>query len=61
MFARDYRGVDVLATVRSLPGTPWLLVCDENNINYVTLEQVAGLVGEDEDAGEDDELDFEMM
>lgn len=60
----SYRGgvsADPAFVMAGADGAPWLLVCDENNIDYVTLEQMAGLVAEEDEASEADDIDFEMM
>ena len=61
----SYRGgvsADPAFVMKGADGTVWLLVGDENDINFVGFNQSAGLAVEEEDeTAEDDDLDFNMM
>ncbi len=60
----SYRGgakADPAFVMQGQDGTAWLLVSDENNVNYVTLEQSAGLAGDGEDEADLDALDFDFV
>ena len=60
----SYRGgvsADPAFVMQGADGTVWLLVGDENDIDYVGFSQPAGLSLEEDETVEDDELDFNMM
>jgi hypothetical protein len=60
----SYRGgvsADPAFVMRGGDGTVWLLVGDENRVDFVGLSQPAGLTTEDDEAPADDDIDFDMM
>ncbi len=60
----SYRGgisADPAFVMQGADGAVWLLVGDENAIDYVGLAQSAGLVAEEAEADGEDDLDFDMM
>ena len=64
-FAFSYRGgsnADPAFLLKGADGTVWMMVGNENNLNFVGLAQTAGLASADEVAdSESDDLDFDMM
>jgi hypothetical protein len=60
----SYRGgisADPAFVMKSADGTLWLLVGDENDVNFVGFNQPVGLVADDAEDASDDDLDFDMM
>ena len=60
----SYRGgvsADPAFVLQGADGTVWLLVGDENEIDFVGFSQPVGLDAADGDAAAEDEIDFDMM
>jgi hypothetical protein len=60
----SYRGgvsADPAFVMQGADGAVWLLVGDENAIDYVGLAQSTGLAAGDAEAESEDDLDFDMM
>ncbi|HGG59028.1 MAG TPA: hypothetical protein ENK26_03815 [Gammaproteobacteria bacterium] len=62
----SYRGginPDPAFVLRGSDDTNWLLIAEENQIEYAALEQAAIIAAteEDDDEGDSDDLDFGML